>query len=368
MEDFHTEVAAQVLRESPTLVLAWLQQIGATSLPNFVSYTVSTQETFSALPFHNVDSRPDMVIRLHGNAQQQTVFVESKIGSFAGEGQLARYMDHLATQRAAGHAEHVSLVFITKAFEADYAAEFCAPKWQAAGVIFCQTRWSKFHHLIRTIAGHNPFAKQLALFMEETRMNLRHRFRTLDLAALENFSAAKTLMDETLEGKLRQHIREKFQVVSRLHDALGQLSAHNRYVLYADAAGEIASVLVGYYLPDEPDGEVRVGVMFQCSTGTTARKDYVAAFRAWIDKGNGWTGYALDNPQVWCSLVKTRPMSSFLSEADHVEAIRSYLLGLVDETAAFQVANPHLPWRSKAAASPTPVPVVPMNTDSSEAN
>ncbi len=51
---------------------------------------------------------------------------------------------------------------------------------------------------------------------------------------------------------------------------------------------------------------------------------------------------------------KWRTVPSFLSEPDHVEAIRNYLLGLIDEIAEFQAAYPTLPWRQ-----PLPSPMAP---------
>src|SRR5262245_24423231 len=95
LEDFHTEIVAQVLRESTPLTLAWLRDVEATSLVAADTVSIDTQERFAALAGHDVDSRPDIAIRLFAGSRKELILVESKIDSSAGWTQLERYLDHL---------------------------------------------------------------------------------------------------------------------------------------------------------------------------------------------------------------------------------------------------------------------------------
>src|SRR6266567_4606167 len=105
-ENFHTELVAQVLRDSPQLTLRWLARFGLPGCANGnnAKVLVNTQENFHALMAHNgLDSRPDISIRIPRGEQTQFVFVESKIGSKEGHikgfrSQLERYADHLDYQ------------------------------------------------------------------------------------------------------------------------------------------------------------------------------------------------------------------------------------------------------------------------------
>ena len=49
MEDFHTEIVAQVLRNSNDLTLQWLRSLGATKLEMPVGIAITTQEKFDKL-------------------------------------------------------------------------------------------------------------------------------------------------------------------------------------------------------------------------------------------------------------------------------------------------------------------------------
>lgn len=80
-EDFHTEIVAQVLKNSPALTLAWLRSIKATSLDEADHIKVSTQETFQPLAHHPTASRPDITIRLSVDTKAELIVIESKQSS-----------------------------------------------------------------------------------------------------------------------------------------------------------------------------------------------------------------------------------------------------------------------------------------------
>ena len=80
LEDFHTEIVAQVLRNSPALTLAWLRGIGVTSLEK-AHVHVGTQEEFEKLAGHSTDSRPDIAIRLVAGEKTELILIESKVPS-----------------------------------------------------------------------------------------------------------------------------------------------------------------------------------------------------------------------------------------------------------------------------------------------
>ena len=85
-----------------------------------------------------------------------------------------------------------------------------------------------------------------------------------------------------------------------------------------------------------------------CGPSAPMRKESIDAFCQWSGRRNGWTTDGLDDDQRWCWLRRSRPLPSFLAEADHVEAIRSFLLQGLDEVSEFQAAYPTLPWRDES--------------------
>src|SRR4051794_19951098 len=95
LEDFHTEIVAQVLRNSSTLTLEWLGGIGVTGLKNADHIQIATQEEFARLEGHSTASRPDITIRLVARGKTELIFIESKLPSTQGYDQLQRYAEHL---------------------------------------------------------------------------------------------------------------------------------------------------------------------------------------------------------------------------------------------------------------------------------
>lgn len=351
LEDIHSEIVAQVLRDSIELTLAWLKDIGATNLRTDQVYSckVTTQAHYPALNGHKVNSRPDIVIQLASRSGRQLIFVESKIGSAAGDDQLERYADHLANELGAGF-DRASLIFITRVFETDYT-ENLLPAGKCLGAVkYHQTRWFHFHRILLNYTEGNTLAEQLVLFMNEHQMNRRNCFRASDLVALENFLPVKALMDETLCGKVRETMDKNLGCCSELTKTLKNLSEESWYRLYQCSShgkgGEKCDCFVGYWFPDDNSDEpVWVGLQLYCTQGFEHRAAYIAAFREWVGKRTDWESTGLDDPHEWCMIYKGRSLASFLIEKDHVASIEKYLVELVDEIAEFFAVNPTLPWR-----------------------
>src|SRR4051812_36396364 len=91
LEDFHTEVAAHVMRTLPDQTLSWVREIGATTITRADEFVVTTQEELSSLELHSSGSRPDIAIRIAAKGERELIYIESKIGSHEGHQQLDRY-------------------------------------------------------------------------------------------------------------------------------------------------------------------------------------------------------------------------------------------------------------------------------------
>lgn len=170
-EDFHTEIVAQVLRNSKALTTAWLNGIKATTLqhPDYIG--IGTQEEFAKLAGHAIDSRPDITIRMAKGDVVELILIESKVGAKQGPKQLQRYVEQLAAKTG---FSHTTLVFVTRDFELPHSLSKLPP-----GVEFRQTRWFQFFHFLKAHVSGDGLARELKLFMEENRMSQQsiHRNR-----------------------------------------------------------------------------------------------------------------------------------------------------------------------------------------------
>lgn len=337
LEDFHTEIVAQVLRNSPALTLAWLRGIGVTALENADCIRISTQEVFAKLPGHSSDSRPDIAIRLASQGKTELVLVESKLPSMQGATQLQRYIDHLTAAQQRESLAKASLVFITRDYESASPELMADPRFRLA-------RWFEFYRYMKAYVNGDGLAAELKLFMEENRMSLGNQFRSTDLVALENFLSAKALMDETLDGEVTAEAARILGGATGTIKAPNQLRDENRYIISSANWNDFAC-LIGYWLPHEdPDEPVWVGITIYRNPGSQLRDEVLHAFRGWISgAGSSWSADALDDETAWSSIYKGESIQSFLGRPDHIRAIKDHFLGLLKEVETFLMTFPMLP-------------------------
>lgn len=328
IEDAHTEIVAQVLRNSRVLTLDWLKGIQATALDFPDTITISTQETFAKLDGHETDSKPDIVIRLTANGRKELIFIESKLPSKQGPGQLQRYSDHLTAAQQQENFASTSLIFITRDYEAASPELMSDPRFRLA-------RWFEFYRYLKIHANGDGLARELMLFMEENRMSLGHYFRSTDLVALENFLSAKALMDEILDGEVLTKGDEILGGMTK-NKALKELRQENRYVLASTGLNGMYCVL-GFWLPHgSPDDSVWVGVQVFRDPKSTAAKNVQKAFRGWLSgAGNSWSGDNIEDDKAWSSIYKGDDLQFFLASPDHVRAIKDRLLTVLSEVGVF---------------------------------
>jgi hypothetical protein len=179
-EDFHTEIVAQVLKNSSPLTLEWLRSINATTLSKADRIVVRTQETFPPLVHHPTASRPDITILLSLGTARELIFVESKHDSIQGYRQLQHYAEHLHAAQHKDGLVSVALIYITRDYE---AADTPLSTDARFPVNFRRTRWYQFYQHLKAHVDGDGLATELKLFMEENRMSLGHQFRAAGISS-----------------------------------------------------------------------------------------------------------------------------------------------------------------------------------------
>lgn len=340
-EDFLTEIVVQVLRNSKELTLEWLRSLGVTDLKN-ADIKIDSQTNFKKLAGHDTDSRPDIAITIIEAGNTELILIESKVDATQGDTQLQRYADHLAAEKRRKALKKVTLVFITRDYEAA-AVALIAPDLSFSLKV---TRWFEFYNKLKAHVKKNGdgLAEQLKLFMEENRMSLGNQFRSTALVAMENFLGAKALMIETLNGDVTNKTRNVFGSVSNLGgNADRQLREQGRYVVFSGGC------YIGYWFPHEnPDKPVWVGIELWSDPRLNAHKEETQAFHDWVEKSGGtWTS-KLDDETGWSCIRRGKAIQLLMGEENHVQAIKNHLLQLLEEVERFKKTYPTLPYATSA--------------------
>ncbi|MGO8930710.1 MAG: hypothetical protein ACLQU3_27950 [Limisphaerales bacterium] len=349
-ENAHTEIVAQVLRNSDELTLGWLRSLGVTKLAKADNIRIKTQETFAKLRESDPGSRPDITIRIVADGKKELIFVESKHDAVQGYDQLQHYADQLDAARSREAFDRIALVFITRDYEPAQPPQTTVPLL----FTFKGTRWFEFYQHLKARVKKNSdgLAEQLKLFMEEKRMSLGNQFRSTDLVAMESFLSAKALMDETLDGISEKATKILGQPFTKIKYAIDQMRDLKRYLIYSEFMGSDRRAgfqcLIGYWFPHEnPDEPVWVGIALASNPKAPVHRQLNQAFRDWsLKSGGSWAAYQIDDETAWSWIRKVKAVRSFMGGEDHVGAIKDYLLALLEDVREFKKAYPSLPWSS----------------------
>lgn len=346
LEDFHTEIVAHVLASDSQLTLRWLQELGVTELREVDSIAVSTQQEFEPIKgLHSFGSKPDITIRVGNGTRVEVVFIESKVGSEEGQGQLSKYMDQLRALR--GVAQR-TLVFITRNYE---------PKEDLSdeNVRFFQARWSGFYHFLRIVEPPSDTIRELLKFMKENNMSQSNRFTPIELLALTNHRRARSLMDASMWENVVKKFAKVCGATASATKAMSQLRIHNRYVMVAGHGdGYQIEFLLGYWFHDEqPSDSPTVEMNIQVNPKAAERPAIANAMLKFSEATNAaarrWDHWNLSNDREWAGIGCGKNLEDFLANENHVEAITKWFEDVLDDAAAFRKQNPKLPWSVNAA-------------------
>lgn len=272
--------------------------------------------------------------------------IESKIGSWEGADQLRRYAGHLEQIPS----DRKTLAYITRNYDPKEPEEILSG---FDGVSFEQLRWHDFYRFLQT-AEKDALTEEIMAFMEEQSMSRSHRFSTSDLMALSGVPRAFEIFDETLGDEVKAE-SENFagnKVSRREAHGLSQIRWHGRHIILAPLHGvEDLFCFVGYS-SDTAGDYPWVQVNLEAKPRAEGRELSVKAMRK-IALIKEREPYSLDNPSDWAGVERAKEVTNFLSEEDHVAAVKQFFIESIrqlrEELKEFKKENPDLPWNGGGA-------------------
>lgn len=341
LEDFFTELVAYLFSMNKEILYAWLKDLNLLETSAYLDAYVSTQREFEPLDGHRLASRPDILIELvHTKSQSRSIiFVESKIGSQEGYEQLSRYAEIL---HGLPGFQHKFLLYITRDFDPkDQIVIF--KNIPQSTVQFKQLRWHQFYRFLKSQADI-MLVQEIVTFMDEYRMAHNNQFSSIDVIALANFTKSLKLMEETMWGEVGQRFEKVLGAIKQKSTALTQVQCHGRYLMTASMPNGrwwcgLGFILKTSQLTDYPI----VRLVLEVDPNSQRRAEIIEAMKD-ICEQYGWRGYDLDNSKGWANIVREKSLQDFLSEEDHVVAIKKFFLQALDELEKIKHQYSQLPW------------------------
>lgn len=339
-EDFLTEVAAHLLQAHPALTVEWLKQLGIAD-GSYASVRVKTQPTFASTQESEPSNRLDILIELETDlGALDWVIIESKIDAPEGADQLRRYASILANRDG---LRQRSLVYITKDHDPKDGAALLGDSY--AAVVFRQTRWHEFYHLVKR-QPHDGMIEEVVRFMEDLGMAMVNVFSPAAIGTMVNMRSTLALMDSVLTGEVPDRMKSLFgRVDFSSRTRIGYLEDWNHYWAMANVSDQFTA-FAGFHLATEPqNGYPSLMVRLQVGPKSPKRLAIVAAMQQIEKERPNWIGIQLHQSTLWSFLSRTQNLSSVLASGDHIAASKAFLLDALGDVAQFQQQFPDVPWK-----------------------
>jgi hypothetical protein len=337
-EDFLTEVFAELLCDQETMI-DFLGNVLEIPVQEVKHSSIQTQVTFPALSHHQMDSRPDMVIRFYEGQKPYVLFIESKLVSPEGTDQLSRYADHLSV--LANQGTKYYLIYLTQYSDEKDASLVLA---NHKNIDFRQLRWFQIFKWIKQLESKNIYASKVLDYMEEIGLEDNRQFTPVDVYAIQNMNRLQRMMDECMDGVVDGVMTEHFGRALQQYNRYNQLKYLERYVKASEQEGRATEVTVGFYLTDGDYPIVSVVYEFsprRCSDVPRV----VAAMQNFIATHSGWETFDLNTDAEWQGISCDRSLVDFLHQEDHINEIQKFFLEKLNELHEMKVKNPDLHWK-----------------------
>ena len=339
LEDFFTELVAYLFSTDKEILYSWLKNLNLLDVNIYLDAYVSTQREFKPLDDHHLTGRPDILIELVDTKSRSIIFVESKIGSQEGYEQLSSYAEIL---HGISGFQHKFLLYITRDFDPKDQEDIFKNISQST-VQFRQLRWHQFYRFLKSQAD-TMLVQEIVTFMDEHRMAHNNQFSSIDVIALANFTKSLKLMEETMWGEVSQRFEKVLGAIKQKSTALTQVQWHGRHLMTASMPSGrwwcgLGFILKTSHLTDYPI----VRLVLEVDPHSPRRAEIIETMKD-ICEQYGWRGYNLDGSKAWAGITRDKSLQDFLSEEDHVVAIKSFFLQALDELEKIKDQYSKLPW------------------------
>lgn len=352
LENFFTEIVAYFFSRNKDIFIDWLKHHSIISEDNYSSINIATQKYYAPLAHHDSGSQPDIVVELSNGSIIEVIFIESKIGSREGEGQLKRYaeiLDHLPNFSCR------NLIYITRDYEPKNYFEILhssdTPFKVPLNVKFHQLRWHEFYSFLNKLIIDDFLGKEILIFMEVKRMAHTNQVSSVDILTMINFNKTLNFMGATLSQDVHKNFKEAFPGYGS--ESLKQWVDENRYIISSNFPSSSKSLdfwcgLGYFYLnPDSLAEYPYLGIFLEVKPGYGKRPEIIEAMKKIVNEtSTKWTPHSLSDFTIhdWPSIFYSKSLQEFLSQKDHVSSIKEYFFESIEALKKVQKNHPNLPW------------------------
>ena len=328
LEDVSSEILSAILRQHDGRLLDRFanEVLGVEG----TDYQLQTRVQYR-LPSHGI-TIPDMVLQ-NG---RHLIFVENKVKSPEGKGQLIRYRDVLLT------------VCGQKTPHLRYCTLHLDPK-SIPDVDFAQLRWV---NIARFLKQHEPgdLAYEFLDFLEEKEIANMNGFNIVDMAAMVRFKKITSVIETCLTDRPVQELRREFGDVkhngSGMRSAYSNLPEHNRIAVYVENVidvKEYSELLIAFQFESMTGLAIPVLVTQLYCDRNASVVDQL------ISRARDSTDFDVFDEPYGILIYREEPIWQFKDPDSQLMAIQDWFIDSIAMFTRFREETKTIPWKRPSA-------------------
>jgi hypothetical protein len=339
-ENFFTEIITYFFYKNSDILRTWLKSISV-QIEDDSKVIVSSQLFFDSVNFQSADSQPDITIEISTGDYKDVVFLESKIGSFEGSGQLDKYAITLLSLQ---DIRNRYLLYITRDYEPKIKSEYFLET-----VNFLQLRWHDFYHFLQPFKN-SLLVSEILDFMKGNGMASNNQFSSVDVLAMVNFRRTLILMDACMGEEVRDKM---VQVFGNAGSGLGQFRSQGRYMVYHPFYKNWDFwCSYGFFGMDSENylDYPTIEFVFQVSNRKfEQRANIIKAMGKFVKEKTYWVADGLQDLNAWSTIYISKSLKEIISQEDHIKTVKNTFISFLKDAEHFKKSYPDLPWENPPA-------------------
>lgn len=328
-EDFCTECLAGILRSDHELLEEFAKSVLKIKYESPLK--VSAQRTFYSKK-NGDQGRIDLVFE----SQDVLCFVEMKVHSAEGYGQLEKY-DQILSEQPNTVSTHLRYCTLYNEEKENFKN-------------FDQFRWQDIARFLKTKVAKNHLIQEFYNFLKENKMAGNERFTHEDLVGLKVYHEIASKIDGVFTSV--KPSLEKFGTTSGGANSGSQITKHNRLAVYSSGilGDNWSEVLVSFdFIGIRYKNEPVIAVQIFISTKNSNYKKFVEAASKYYQnkQEEGKIIFKKSEHGKGAHIRYEKPLALFFSEEEQLKAIQDWIEDKLISLMDFVKDHPNLDWKIK---------------------
>lgn len=338
-EDYLSEIFAQVIKNN-NIFCEFVEKFLGLYIRYVSELKIETQKIYGKLRNHDMDSRPDIVIQFKDRKLNidYIIFIESKLSATEGDKQLQRYAEHLGRIKNK-YSRKTYLLYLTEYFDPKDEKDIFDKDKTCE---FLQYRWYQIYKWLNEVTFKNMLKDCLLEYMEEMGMDKSRKFLPQDIYALQNSSRLFQMIDEIVDGKIDEILKNYFGRPYQPSNRFTQLRYHDRYVKYVPLCNSTMGVFLGVELTNEIYPVFTT--VLEVSPKNAQRDLINDCAKEFIEKNPDFQLDSMMDDSRWGYFYREKPLIGFMTEEDHIKGIEVFFSESLNKLKEFKDTYTKINW------------------------